>query len=1026
MQRLFYTTLFACTFLLFKVNAQNKSNSGKEFWLGYGYNWIFNNESPQNSQELVLYLTTSAPATVTVSVTNTSWSQTVNIPANTVNTSIRIPKTGANDARIFNEGLHNKAVHIVSNTPIVVYAHTFNTMISAATMLMPAETYGYLYYSLNYSQSQSGSSPPNPPINTTQNGPDWYSWFYVIATEDNTRLQITPSDTTRNGWLPTQTYTVNLNKGEIYNVMGKLGAGNKDWEASKDMTGSKVVSIAGADGNCHPIALFSGSGGIRLCKNDGGEGMQQQVFPTQAWGTRYLTYHTLNNGNTDINDPFKNFYRIAVSDPTTIVKRNGTPMTGLIKNFYYEILDSTGGDFIEANKPVLMAQYTPGGNRCYLASQQAYGDPEMFYLSPLEQGRKDILFYATNNSFILFNYLNLIVPNGGLSSLRLDGNPFDPLNIKPHPNHSGYSVAVARITGPPNQHRLTCDSIITGTMYGLGFFESYGYNLGCNINNLNSYPGVSNVNSTSGQLDNIITCPKTPTRVLAKIAYPATSIKFKFSQVSGVTPAVDWIDNAPASRGTEIINGRTYYTYSTTPIYEFASVGDYTIPIEYTSPDINGCNNTEYSSIIVRVSPGPTANFTIAGNTCPNENVLLNNANVPGVFNITRYLWDFPDASTQTTADATKTFTAIGNYNVRYRIYADNGCVGDTTKVVSIGSPQVASVTGVGKACADSVFTFTSSIVPNSANPPSWYWNFGDGSTPVVTNTNTVTHAYSALATTRTLRHAVGFTQSCGTDTVNFTVPVIQLNPTAAFTIKKDTLCADKPLLFESSLSAINTWLWNFGNGIGSNIPPFTHNYAQSKNYLISLIVTDVNGCSSLPATDSIFINPKPLIDAGINRTIAKGSSTLLNATISPTANYTYLWTPSSSLNMNTILQPTAKPLIDTKYYLYAENQASFCSAIDSVIIKLLPVVFIPNAFTPNGDAINPTWKIPAMAEFPNGIVTVYNRYGEKVYESKSNATNPWDGTFKGKALPMGTYTYVVQLNNVLKEVFTGTVILIR
>jgi len=100
--------------------------------------------------------------------------------------------------------------------------------------------------------------------------------------------------------------------------MGKLGPSNRIVDASKDMTGSKVLSVPGADGNCHPIAVFSGSGGIRLCKNDGGEYMQQQVFPTQAWGTRYLTYHTMNNTSTDINDQFKNFYRIAVSDPSTV------------------------------------------------------------------------------------------------------------------------------------------------------------------------------------------------------------------------------------------------------------------------------------------------------------------------------------------------------------------------------------------------------------------------------------------------------------------------------------------------------------------------------------------------------------------------------------------------------------------------------------------------------------------------------------------------------------------------------------
>jgi gliding motility-associated-like protein len=459
--------------------------------------------------------------------------------------------------------------------------------------------------------------------------------------------------------------------------------------------------------------------------------------------------------------------------------------------------------------------------------------------------------------------------------------------------------------------------------------------------------------------------------------------------------------------------------------YQFANIGTYNIPITYSSADINGCNNSENSEITVTVKPGPTANFTIAGNTCPSENVLLNNANVPGVFNITRYLWDFPDATTQTTVDATKTFISIGNYNVRYRIFADNGCVGDTTKVVSIGSPQVAAITAAGKACADSVFTFTSSILPNSANPPSWYWNFGDGTSTTITNTNTVTHSYATTPTTP-VRHAVNFTQGCGTDTTQFTVSLIHPNPTAFFTIKKDTLCADKPLLFESSLSSINNWVWDFGNGSSNNPPPFLHNYTQSGNYDISLIITDVNGCGSLPATDNIFINPKPLVNAGINRTIAKGSSTLLNATVNPAANYSYLWTPSSTLNTNTILQPLAKPTSNTMYYLYAENPSTFCSSSDSVLIKILPVVYIPNAFTPNGDSKNSTWRIPAMAEFPNGIVTVYNRYGEKVYESKNNVTNPWNGTFKGKALPMGTYTYIVQLNNALKETFTGTVILIR
>ena len=204
-------------------NAQDKSNRGKEFWLGYGFHWLFLNPdiTPVNSQELALYISSEQAATVTVSVNGTAWTQTVNIPANTVDATILIPKTGPNDARLLTDGFSNKGIHIVSDVPVAVYAHVYVNQGSGATMLMPVETYGYSYSSVNYRQNTSGSSLPNISP-TTQNGPDWYSWFYVVASEDNTRLEITPSDTTKNGWLPGQTYTVNLNKGEIYNVYGKM------------------------------------------------------------------------------------------------------------------------------------------------------------------------------------------------------------------------------------------------------------------------------------------------------------------------------------------------------------------------------------------------------------------------------------------------------------------------------------------------------------------------------------------------------------------------------------------------------------------------------------------------------------------------------------------------------------------------------------------------------------------------------------------------------------------------------------
>ncbi|MBL0145776.1 MAG: IgGFc-binding protein [Chitinophagaceae bacterium] len=547
---------------------QNKSNRGKEFWLGYSFSGNFfahpGLSDPVNEQEMALYIsTTTQPANVTVSINGTSWTQTFSIPANTADASIIIPKVGTDDARILSDGLSNKAIHIVSNVPVAVYSHEYDAMYSAATMLMPSETWGYLYYSVNYYQTKGFSNPPFVDSNRSINFPDWYNWFYIVAKDDNTRVLITPSDTCKNGWLPGQTYTVNLNKGDIYTVFGKanFAAGwfTDTVNSSKDLTGSKVLSVAGNDGNCHPIALFSGTGGMHVCQKDGGEAVQQQVFPAQAWGTRYLTHHTISNFTGDINATFRNYYRVCVKDPTTIVKRNGVVLTGLKRNFFYQFLDSTGGDYIEADKPILVSQYTPNRAQCwqtFLPAQTAIGDPEMFYLSPIEQGQKSVIFYTSSLNLISKSYVNIIIPTAGISSLLLDGSIIPASQIKIHPNNPAYSVAVGNLsTSMDMQHTITSDSAFTATVYGLGAYESYGYNIGCNINNLDIYSEIKNVNNISGNVDTI-TCPKTPFRVFVKIGYPLTNIHWKFSQVPGLIPNADSIIVNPIPINTLTINGR--------------------------------------------------------------------------------------------------------------------------------------------------------------------------------------------------------------------------------------------------------------------------------------------------------------------------------------------------------------------------------------------------------------------------------------------------------------------------------------
>jgi gliding motility-associated-like protein len=85
----------------------------------------------------------------------------------------------------------------------------------------------------------------------------------------------------------------------------------------------------------------------------------------------------------------------------------------------------------------------------------------------------------------------------------------------------------------------------------------------------------------------------------------------------------------------------------------------------------------------------------------------------------------------------------------------------------------------------------------------------------------------------------------------------------------------------------------------------------------------------------------------------------------------------------------------------------------------------IPSGFTPNGDGVNDYWEIDNIDDFPLAIVEVYNRWGQRVYEQVGyTSETAFDGTKNGKELPIGTYYYVIYLND--SKPLTGTVTIVR
>lgn len=718
------------------------SNRGTRFWVPYGHHQQFS----ANSQDMLLYLSAEDSANVTVRINGTSWKRTYAIPANTVRVSDLMPKSGLVDARILDEGLFEHGISITSDVPIVAYAHIYAATNSAATMLMPVGVYGYDYQSLNARQYYAA---------------DCYSWTCVLTDRDSTLVEITPAVTTKGGRPAGVPFTVLLMKGQVYNVMGTTNGAT-----GTEMTGTKVKSIPNTSGHCYPIAVFSGSSRTAICYFSNGDNMVQQVFPSQAWGKKYVTFATANaNSNTQYNS---NIFRVMVKDPTTVVTKNGAvldPLTLINPGGYYQFNTTSGNGAngaiaIEADKPVMVGQYmvSSGADECPGVTAPGNGDPELIYIPPIEQGIKRSVFYVTNKNTITNNYVNIVVPTGGLASLTIDGSSTFT-DVFAHPFLAGYTCVRQNFPVTASQHIALCDSSFTITVYGLGAAESYGYTGGTLVKNLNALPNiVVNTQGTGAATD--YTCVKAPFNFTVFLTSSApTALTWQLSGISTLTPNTDVTQNNPVPVGTVVINGKTYYKYSLPGTYTFSAPGTYTIPILVTDPaNIDGCNNTLELSIQVKVIASPVADFTSIFSGCIGAPVILTGiGTTANGIGINTWTWDFGDLSpTASGQNTSHSYLAPGTYNINLNIVALDGCVGDTTKPITVNAlAAVAVVSDSLVVCGNDPVTFEV-LNPDPGSTYDWFTTL-TGGVPVFTGPT-----YTVPSVTGTIEFYVQATNAAG------------------------------------------------------------------------------------------------------------------------------------------------------------------------------------------------------------------------------------------------------------------------
>ncbi|MCH2224672.1 MAG: PKD domain-containing protein [Crocinitomicaceae bacterium] len=267
------------------------------------------------------------------------------------------------------------------------------------------------------------------------------------------------------------------------------------------------------------------------------------------------------------------------------------------------------------------------------------------------------------------------------------------------------------------------------------------------------------------------------------------------------------------------------------------------------------------------------------------------------------------------------------------------------------------------------------------------------------------------------------------------TVSINTQELTAFFTGDNTEGCAVHTVNFmnESTVNVgtIDSVFWAFGNSETSNLMNPSTTYLSSGNYDVSLTVTTNLGCTeTLSIPSYILVHPPVEADFDI---LSGSSNTGENLVITNNSINADNWYWDFGDNQTSTLEVPLHEYQTVGAYtilLVASNNFG-CSDSTSrtITISSEPILYVPNAFSPDEDEFNNTWKIfISNIDIYDFTLNVYNRWGETIW-SNHNPSVFWDGTYSGKKVPTGTYTWTISFGDLMTDEryeFNGHVTLIK
>lgn len=472
-------------------------------------------------------------------------------------------------------------------------------------------------------------------------------------------------------------------------------------------------------------------------------------------------------------------------------------------------------------------------------------------------------------------------------------------------------------------------------------------------------------------------CSASTSTIVTVNSLPTPSVTPAVSNICGGQPV-----NLVATGGTNYAwsNGGTNANNTVTP----TATTTYVV----TVTDANGCSAT--ASADVNISVFITLTKTVVNVSCAGGSDGAVFPVATGGQNPYTFLW----SNTSTTQSIQN--VRAGNYSVTATDL--NGCSNSTSATVAEPTALLINGSGTDISCNganDGTITIT-----NTGGTPPYVYSWNDGPSTLPTRTGLAAGTYTVTATDG---------NNC---TTSNNITIAEPSPLAISNTLRNPTCATIDPNGDIALTVTGgtvpyQYQWSNGGGTAEiqDLGPGA--------FLVT--VTDANNCSAqdnfnlqydyqfdvaaLPGLDSIFL----------------GDSTTLLFTLNGSAgNYTIEWAGDGNLSCTDCNSPIANPDVTTIYTVTITNDSG-CSAVamDTVVVVPKYVLYVPNAFTPNGDQHNEYFSVYGNLDVIQSFsMKIFDRWGELVYQS-SDPKFKWDGTYHGNPLSPDVFVYQVKVSYV-------------